>query len=161
MPYEYVHRRRVELADTDLGGVMHFSNYLRFMESAEHAFFRSLGLSQAPGPAQVFWPRGRVACEYRAPVRFEDELSIRLLVRARGSRSIDYDFLFHRAGDERGKPLAHGSMTAVCTAWDAAAGRFRAMRLPPEVAARIEAAPPEQLPPPLAGAPSRTAEAAS
>ena len=45
MSYEFQITRRVEFSETDLAGIMHFSNFFRFMESAEHAFWRSLGFS--------------------------------------------------------------------------------------------------------------------
>ena len=45
MPYEFQLSRRVEFSDTDMAGIMHFSNFFRFMEAAETAFLRSLGLS--------------------------------------------------------------------------------------------------------------------
>lgn len=38
MPSEFEAIRRVEFSDTDLAGIMHYSNYFRFMETAEHAF---------------------------------------------------------------------------------------------------------------------------
>ena len=34
MAYEYQITRRVEFAETDMEGIMHFSNFFRFMESA-------------------------------------------------------------------------------------------------------------------------------
>jgi acyl-CoA thioesterase FadM len=37
MPYEFKHIRRVEFSDTDMAGIMHFSNFFRFMESTETA----------------------------------------------------------------------------------------------------------------------------
>src|SRR5947208_2013483 len=37
--------RRVEFADTDMAGIVHFSAFFRFMESAEHEFLRARGLS--------------------------------------------------------------------------------------------------------------------
>ena len=43
MPYEFKHIRRVEFAETDMAGIVHFSNFFRMMEATEHAFFRSLG----------------------------------------------------------------------------------------------------------------------
>jgi acyl-CoA thioesterase FadM len=53
--------RRVEFAETDAAGIVHFSSFFLYMEQAEHALFRSLGLSifrkrptsasQAPLPA--------------------------------------------------------------------------------------------------------------
>ena len=35
-------RRRVEFADTDMGGSVHFSRFFVFMETAEHEFLRAL-----------------------------------------------------------------------------------------------------------------------
>ena len=43
MAHAFTMQRRVEFAETDMAGILHFSNYFRFMESVEHAFFRSLG----------------------------------------------------------------------------------------------------------------------
>ena len=50
---------------------MHFSCYLRYMEEAEHAFWRSAGLSVAPLESDYGWPRVAVTCDYRRPLRFE------------------------------------------------------------------------------------------
>ena len=36
--FHFYHRRMVEFADTDQAGLMHFSNFFCFVESAEHAF---------------------------------------------------------------------------------------------------------------------------
>jgi acyl-CoA thioester hydrolase len=40
----FITTHRVEFFETDLAGIVHFANYYRFMEQAEHAFFRALGL---------------------------------------------------------------------------------------------------------------------
>ena len=45
MPYEFKMIHRVEFADTDMAGIIHFASYFRYMEVTEHAFFRSLGFS--------------------------------------------------------------------------------------------------------------------
>ena len=45
MPYEFKLTRRVEFAETDMAGIVHFANFFRMMEAAEHAFFRSVGFS--------------------------------------------------------------------------------------------------------------------
>ena len=82
MAYEYAIVREVEFHHTDMAGIMHFSNFYRFMEAAEHAFFRSLGLSIHSGePNPVSWPRVHAACDFSSPLRFEDSFEIRLLVR--------------------------------------------------------------------------------
>ena len=40
----FVYHRRVTFAETDMAGIVHFSNFYRYMEEAEHAFLRSRGL---------------------------------------------------------------------------------------------------------------------
>ena len=72
MPAIFTLTRRVQFAETDLAGVMHFANYFRWMEEIEHAFFRSMGLSimSEHDGHPIGWPRGRVSCEYFGPVRF-------------------------------------------------------------------------------------------
>ena len=35
-------RRRVEFVDTDMGGIVHFSRFFVFMETAEHEFLEAL-----------------------------------------------------------------------------------------------------------------------
>src|SRR5437764_115219 len=36
-------RRKVEYADTDMSGIVHFARFLVFMENAEHAFLKAVG----------------------------------------------------------------------------------------------------------------------
>ena len=38
-------KRRVEFADTDLAGIVHFAMFFKYMEEAEHQFWRSVDLS--------------------------------------------------------------------------------------------------------------------
>ena len=61
--FHFPPRRLVEFADTDLAGIVHFANFLRYVESAEHAFFRSLGFSihSSDGSRHEGWPRIEVA----------------------------------------------------------------------------------------------------
>jgi acyl-CoA thioester hydrolase len=43
--------RRVEFHETDAAGLMHFSNFYRWMEVCEHEWFRANGLAgEQPGP---------------------------------------------------------------------------------------------------------------
>src|SRR6266540_283757 len=73
MPYEFKLVHRVEFADTDMAGIIHFASYFRYLEVTEHAFFRSLGLS-IMGDGDVGWPRVHVACDFKHPLRFEEEV---------------------------------------------------------------------------------------
>ena len=45
MPCEFKVVRRVEFSETDMAGIVHYSNFFRYMETAEHGFFRRLGYS--------------------------------------------------------------------------------------------------------------------
>ena len=111
MSYEFHCRQRVEFADTDMAGIVHFSNFFRYMERAEHEFLRSLGLSvhAVNGDDLVSWPRVNAECKFRAPLSFEDELDVHLLVREKRSKSITYEFRFYKQGarEPRGRRFDH------------------------------------------------------
>ena len=107
----FVYTRRVDFGETDMAGIMHFSNYFRYMEAAETAFLRTLGLSVnwSEGGVQYGFPRVAVACDYARPVRFEDELQIAVFIEKLGTKSIQYRYEFRRDGID----IAVGRITAV------------------------------------------------
>ena len=98
--HEFTIKRRVEFSETDMAGIVHFSNFCRYMEHAEHAFFRSLDRSIVDRDLGVGWPRVHLSCDFKKPLRFEDEVEIHLLVSAKTSKSISYQFRFRVAGAE-------------------------------------------------------------
>lgn len=113
MTAQFITTRRVEFADTDMAGIIHFANYYQYMEEAEHAFFRSLGLSimqSQPDGSVIGWPRVSASCSFEAPAYFEDELEVRLKVARKGVKSLNYEIEFWR-GTTR---LAHGKLKTVC-----------------------------------------------
>ena len=116
--------RRVQFVETDMAGVLHFSNYYRWMEEIEHAFWRSHGLSVIINNGDISWPRVKTDCEYYAPARFEDEVQLTLSVSAVTRRSVSYEVEFHH--DDR--RLAKGSTTAVCCS--VRDGRFSSTPIP-------------------------------
>ena len=144
MIHEYKHTRRVEFSETDMAGIMHFSNFFRFMESAEHAFYRSLGFSVTLAREGGFkgLPRVHASCDFRAPLRCEDEVEIHLLVREKKTKAITYDFIFRKDGAE----VAHGAITVVCVDFDPVARTMKAVPLPAIMADHIEVAPAAKLP---------------
>lgn len=141
MPHEFTMRHRVEFADTDMAGIIHFSSYFRYMEVTEHAFFRSLGFSVASRDAGIGWPRVDVGCEFRSPLRFEDELDVRLLVTAKKSKSLSYEFRMTKVGAVPELEVARGRMTVVCVAMEAETGTMKAARIPEALAEQLEVAP--------------------
>ena len=144
MAFEFRHRRRVEFFETDMAGIVHFSNTLRYMEMAEHDFLRSLGFSvngEIEG-RHVGWPRVHASCDYRAPIRFEDELEVHVLVREKKSRTLEYVHALRRGTGSDAPVVAVGRMIAVCVAVDES-GAFKAIEIPAPLATRLEEAPRE------------------
>jgi len=146
MAYEFRLLRRVEFSDTDLAGIMHFSNFFLFMEAAETAFMRSLGLSVVLSRADldVCLPRVHAECDYAAPLHFEDEVLIHLLVEKKGARTLTYQFRFIRPTDSPPREVARGRIVAVC-ATRKRNGSMKAVPLPAILADKIEAAPVQML----------------
>jgi acyl-CoA thioester hydrolase len=147
MPYEFKVTRRVEFSETDLAGIMHFSNFFRFMESAEHAFFRSLGFSVARSRngLEVCLPRVHAECDYTVPLRFEDEVQVRLLVERKGRGSLTYQFRFCRLnGSSQEEEVARGRLTVACVERQAD-GALKAVPLPKVIADKIQQAPARRL----------------
>jgi acyl-CoA thioester hydrolase len=104
--------RLVEFHDTDMAGIMHFASFFHYMESAEHEFLRSLGLSihTTIDGELVSFPRVATSCQFKSPARCEEILDISIHISRLGSKSITYDFEFQIEGRE----VATGQITCVC-----------------------------------------------
>jgi YbgC/YbaW family acyl-CoA thioester hydrolase len=137
---------RVEFADTDMAGIIHFASYFRYMEVTEHAFFRSLGFSIETGRSgfEVGWPRVHVSCDFRQPLRFEDEVEVHLCVREKREKSLSYEFIFRKVNAGPAVEVARGALTVVCVATDPETGQMKAAPIPEPIAQQIEVAPAEQ-----------------
>ena len=146
MAFEYKAVRRVEFSETDAAGIVHFSNFFRYMETAEHAFFRSLGYSVVMHQFEpaLGWPRVKAECDYRQPLRFEDEVEIHLLVREKKSKSLGYLFKFRKLNAAPPVEIARGSLTVVCVT-KGADGKMAATHIPKPFADQIQVAPEELL----------------
>jgi len=130
--------RRIQFAETDMAGIAHFSNFFKMMEEVEHAFFRSVGLSvsmQHDG-MHVGWPRVSASCEFYGPVRFEDEVELRLRVVKLGDKSFGYevDFLL------QGRQMALGKTTSVCCELRAD-GTMKSIPIPPSIREKLDPGP--------------------
>ena len=126
-----------------MAGIVHFSNFFRYMESAEHAFFRSLGhsVTLADIDAALGLPRVHAQCDYKRPLRFEDEVEIHLLVESIKHKALTYQFRFYRTQkDERCEEVAKGRITVVCVRKDPQ-GVMSSASLPEVIRDKIQSAP--------------------
>ena len=127
--------RRVEFVDTDMVGLVHFSNFFRYMEAAEVELLQSLGLSvtsQPAGDQKVSFPRRAASCDFVGPARFGDLLDIEVRIEKVGRSSITYVFSFVN----RGQPVAHGRITAVCCRMTPE--HLESIEIPPDVRKLLE-----------------------
>ena len=122
-----------------MAGIVHFSNFYRFMEEAEHEMFRSLGfkiVENQPDGTVVGWPRVRASCSFEAPAYYDDLIDIDITIARVGVKSLTMSFHFRR-GQLR---LATGELKTVFCRFEHG-GKFRSIEIPAELAERIDALP--------------------
>jgi len=120
---------RVRWVDTDIAGVMHYSNFFRYFEACEEEFYRSQGaaLGQLREKYRMMLPRVEAHCVYKSACKFDDLIEVVLKVREVASKTITYDFQLYRK--EENQLAAEGSLK--CIAVDM---NWKVVPLPVEVA---------------------------
>ncbi len=83
---------RVYYEDTDLGGVVYHANYLRFMERARTEWLRALGFEQdlLRKHHAVQFVVVEAALAFKRPARFNDELTVSVVVHQGGRASLKF-----------------------------------------------------------------------
>jgi len=132
---EYRYARRVQFAETDLAGVVHFSWYYRYAEEAEHAMWRAAGRSIDGGG--IGWPRVAASFEFHEPLRFEDEFEVLVRVAAVADKTIRYTTVITRGGTT----IATGTHTAICVS-KRPGEPMQVVPIPADLAARLKVAVP-------------------
>lgn len=123
---------RIYYEDTDAGGVVYHSNYLKFFERARTEYLRERGLSVAELAAggHVF-PVVRMEIDLKAPARHDDLLSITTRPVRIGGSSFTMHQQALRSAD--GKVLVDATITLACVG-----PAIRAKRIPPEIRRILE-----------------------
>jgi len=92
---------RVYFEDTDVGGVVYYANYLRFLERARSEWLRSMGFNQGTMMQDTglgFAVRS-VAAEYLRPARLDDELRVTCGIKMLGRAQIVFEQSIERGGE--------------------------------------------------------------
>ena len=84
---------RVYYEDTDIGGVVYYANYFKFMERARSEMLRVLGIDQAKmldynNSDDVSFVVRHAEVEFKAPARFDDSLTVTTEILKVGGASI-------------------------------------------------------------------------
>ena len=69
---------RVYYEDTDLGGVVYYANYLRFIERARSEWIRDLGIDQIKmrNEEKAIFVVTKIKADYLSPAYFDDVLMV-------------------------------------------------------------------------------------
>jgi YbgC/YbaW family acyl-CoA thioester hydrolase len=133
----FTHTRRVEFHETDGAGIMHFSNFYRWMEVCEHEWFRALGLEIMSTGADGFprgWPRRDSSCDHLRPLRCGDVARICATLEEVSDSTLAYSFVFEKDRAGRWTEVARGTMTTIHVRMDAA-GRMESEPMPAAIRA--------------------------
>ncbi len=145
---EHTSTRRIEFSETDMAGLVHFSNFFKYMEIAERDFFEAAGvelIQTKPNGERLGWPRVRAECKFSAPLRFGDTIDIHLAVKKIKDRAIDYQFrIFRHNEDGTRNQAGKGHMTTLL-AWLTGQGALQSIDLPARFRQCITEAPTEVL----------------
>lgn len=133
-------KHSVEFFETDMAGIVHFSNYFRWMESAETALFKTLCLPIIQKNENIVtgWPKVGCSCNFTAPLRFQDEVEIELNILKIGNSSITYSFQFFKIEANIKTNIGSGEMTSIYAKFDILKGTMAASLIEDQLLNEIE-----------------------
>jgi acyl-CoA thioester hydrolase len=129
------YRRRVEFAETDAAGMVHFSIFFRYMEEAEHAIWRQAGMDIYASRETHSWPRISAKFDFKAPLRFQDEFEVRTQIGAVSRSTIQWAHVLMRGDDV----IGNGTVTAVYVSKEPD-GSIKSAAIPEEILAKLRLA---------------------
>jgi acyl-CoA thioester hydrolase len=106
---------RVRYQETDQMGVVYYANFFVWFEIGRVEFLRQLGFSYRDMEREdgCFIAVVEARCRYRAPARYDDEITIRTRLKFCRASMIQFSYELVRGGD--GAVLAEGETTHMVT----------------------------------------------
>ena len=129
------YQRRVEFAETDAAGMVHFSVFFRYMEEAEHAIWRRAGMDIYANHEERSWPRIAAAFDFKAPLRFQDEFEVRTEIASVSRSTIKWSHTLVRSS----VVIGTGTVTAVYVVKNRD-GSMKSAEIPAEITSRLRSA---------------------
>ncbi|AMN47155.1 4-hydroxybenzoyl-CoA thioesterase [Steroidobacter denitrificans] len=128
---------RVYYEDVDLGGIVYYANYMKFMERARTEWLRAAGIDQLPLKEQhgLIFAVVELQTRFRKPARFDDVLQVSCAVVATARASLTLKQEIHREGPH-GELLLDGDVRIACLDVQT----LRPRPLPPQLASRFNLA---------------------
>ncbi len=121
---------RVYYEDTDMGGIVYYANYLKYIERARSELVEDMGLSQNKMKDEdgIVFVVVRVEADYKKPARLDD----RLEVVTEHHAASPMRWVFDQDVQRNGETIFQAKVTAVCMTTDG-----KPTRLPAELRARL------------------------
>lgn len=109
-------RVRVYYEDTDMGGIVYYANYLKYIERGRSELVELLGLNQREmrDKAGIVFVVTRVVADYLAPARLDDRLVVKTTHRTQSPVRWVFDQEVRRGAEV----LFRAEVTAVCMTLD-------------------------------------------
>ena len=128
---------RVYYEDTDLGGVVYYANYLKFLERARTEWLRAVGVHQSAllADSRLIFVIVSAELKYLSPARFDDLLCVSAELVARRRTAMSFGQTIYRDDPESDR-LVTATVQAACIDADS----FRPRPIPADILAAMEAA---------------------
>ena len=135
MTKRFVWPVRVYYEDTDVGGVVYYANYLKFMERARTEWLRAAGYEQdiLMNEHNLLFAVTSAEIKYRKPAKFNDLLDVGLEVAELSRATIVFNQDIRRQG-ETDELLAEGVIRVACLN----AASFRPKPIPADILEQIK-----------------------
>ena len=123
---------RIYFEDTDSGGVVYHSNYLKFMERARTEWLRSIGIDQRhlKQDNHIMFVVHRIDIQFKLSARFNDDLIVKSELKDIGSSKIEFRQMIYR-NDEM---LIDANVDIACIDSE----KFKPVRIPPTIKQTME-----------------------
>ena len=92
---------RVRYEETDQMGVVYYSKYLVWFEMARTEFFRARGVEyrKIEDEEKIYVPVVEAYCRYRAPLRYDDEVTVTTKLTDIGATRITFEYEVKKDGE--------------------------------------------------------------
>ena len=123
---------RIYFEDTDSGGVVYHSNYLKFMERARTEWLSAVGIDQRhlKQDNHIMFVVHRIDIQYKLPARFNDNLIVKSEFKDIGSSKIEFRQMIYRENEM----LIDASVDVACIDSE----KFKPVRIPPTIKQAME-----------------------
>lgn len=112
--YRYTHVVRTRFAETDAMGIIHHGSFPAYLEEARAAMLRDAGFPYGEvrsGPDGIDFAVLELYVRHRRPLRFEDEVSIHVMVDGLTRTTFQVGYLLEVSGEVRATAVTvHGAV---------------------------------------------------